>query len=120
MQNETITIDGFEFPKLYSDVPDVENLNYYLEKRFHQFQIVDYLSQRHHDIFPGHIGLYSDNNFNLKIVKWERSSVDEFGENAPGWKRCPITEPDKYKADILAFYEANDPKFFNFIKDRIG
>lgn len=119
MNKNTIVIDGFEFPQKYNDVPDVENLNYYLESRFHDFNIIDFLSRRHLDIFPDHIGLQSDDKFNLHIMRWRRSTVDDWGEYAPGWYAHYDEDPAKYKADILEFYQANDPTFYNFIKDRI-
>lgn len=119
MASEIITIDGFAFPRRYTEVDDVENLNYFLENKFRDFGIKDYLSQCHEEIFPGYIGLQSNHNFELRIVKWEHFTIDSLGEYAPGWRAISVPSADKYKADILAYYKSNEPEFFKFIEDRI-
>lgn len=116
---KTITIDGFEFEGPYSDVTDVENLNYYLEKRFNKFDVKDFMSRRHPELFPRHVGLLSDDNLRLKVVVWDKGYLSAEGERENSWDSSASDNSAKYIADILEFYEKNDPEFFNFIKDRM-
>lgn len=116
---DTISIEGFNFPKLYNDVPIEENLNYYLEKRFHEFKIVDFVSRRHPEIYPGHIGLRCSDDGSLYVVMWKHCTIDSFDEYAPGWYCYPVNNPGLYIPDILEFYLSEDKQFFNFISNRI-
>lgn len=115
-----ITIDGFEFEGLYSDVSDIENLNYYLEKRFNRYDIKDYISRLHPELFPGHIGLQSDRDLRLSVVLWRKGSLDPWGEYDRGWSCSKVDNPEKYLNDILAFCKENDTPLYNFIKDKIN
>lgn len=114
-----IKIDNFEFEGRYSDVPDVENLNYFLESKFNKFDIKDYMSRRHPEIFPKHIGLWSNDNLRLKIVRWEKGGLDFCGEYDNSWRCFTEPNPEKYRDDILTFYKDKDLPFYNFIKDKI-
>lgn len=88
-----IKIDGYEFQGKYSDESDVQNLNIHLEKKFNDFYIKDFMSRRHPELFPGHIGLNSDDNFNLEVVIWEHGFLSPEGERENSW-HC-------YKAKVL-------------------
>ena len=114
----TITIDGYEFEKEYSNVPDRENLNYFLEKKFNDFYIKDFISRRHPELFPRHIGLYVDIDDTMSVAIWEYEHCG-FELSDHGWYCYRAKEPEKYVGDILEFYKDNDPDFYNFIKDRI-
>jgi hypothetical protein len=114
MKNNII-IDGFEFEPLYSSVSDVENLNYFLEKMFNKFDIKDYISRRHPELFPHHIGLRCDDGMTLSIVCWEKNTLDACGEYDHGWRAFEVNDPEKYKQDILDYFKLNDTGFYNFI-----
>lgn len=120
---EKMCIDGFEFDRAYSSVSDQENLNYFLEEKFNKFGIKDYISGLHPEIYPNHLGLRSDDEFNLDIVEWEQSHYSSGdGSFEKGWyaEKLNISEKRKeYKAEILDYYRQNEPDFYNFIKDRI-
>lgn len=115
---ETFTIDGFTFEKKYNDVSDRENLNYFLEKKFNDFYIKDFMSRRHPELFPGHIGLYVDLDGTMSVAIWE-FNYDTLEYADRGWDCYRVREPEKYIDDILEFYQKNDSDFYNFIKDRI-
>lgn len=117
--NYKIMIDGFEFDREYSDVSDIENLNYFLDKKFNQFDVKDYMARLHPELFPSHIGLQCDENLNLDVVRWKRGGLDPWGEYDNGWKCYGEKEPEKYLDDILSFYKDNDTLFYNFIKKHI-
>lgn len=115
---ETLTIDGFSFEKTYKDVSDRENLNYFLEKKFNDFGIKEFMSMRHPSLFPGHIGLYVGMEGAMSVVIWE-FNYDAFEYADRGWECYRVREPERYVGDILEFYRKSDPDFYNFIKDRI-
>ena len=114
-----IIIDGLEFDGRYSDVSDIENLNYFLEEKFNKFEIKNYMSRLHPELFPGFIGLHCNKDMSLSIVKFVRHTLNDWGEYDNGWSCCSLKEPEKYRDDILAFYKDNDICFYNFIKDKI-
>lgn len=121
---EKITIDGYEFPKasrynVEADATETDHLNIFLEKQFGKFEIKDFMSRRHPDLFPGHIGLRSDDNHRLIVVVWKKGFLNDEGELENSWYCSRSKDPAKYIADILEFYKKNDFDFFNFIKDRI-
>lgn len=114
-----IAIDGFEFEGIRSDVSDIDNLNYYLEKKFNKFDIKDYMSRRHPELSPRHIGLRSDDSIHLSVVVWEYAHSYGYDAFESGWNSNKAEEPEMFKADIMDFYKDNDEEFYNFIKDRI-
>ncbi|MEE0978984.1 MAG: hypothetical protein UH625_06215 [Muribaculaceae bacterium] len=114
-----INIDGFEFEATCSDVSDVENLNYFLEDKFNKFDVKNFMSRLHPELFPNHVGLLSDDNLMLRVVLWGKSCISPEGERDDSWHGSALENSAKYIADILGFYERNEPVFFNFIKNRI-
>ena len=116
---KAIAVDGFEFEAERSDVSDIENLNYYLEKKFSKFDIKDYMSRRHPELFPRHIGLRSDESQGLKVVMWKYSYSSGYDAFEKGWDSNEAENKETYKADILKFYKDNDAFFYDFIKDRM-
>ncbi len=114
-----IIIDELEFDAEYSDVDDIENLNYFLEKIFNKYEIKDYISRRHPEIFPSHIGLVADADMKLHIVRWKKGNLDPWGEYDNGWSWFGEKNPENFINDILTFYKENNPSLYNFIKNRI-
>ncbi len=114
-----IVIDGYGFEGEYSGVSDVENLNYHLEKKLNRYDIKEFMSRRHPELYPGHIGLHSDADKKLTIVLYKKGMLDCCGEYDHGWSVDMVDNPGKYIQDLFMFFEKNDPVFFNFIKDRI-
>lgn len=115
----TINIDGFKFEGAYSDVSDVESLNYFLEEKFNKFDVKNFMSRLHPELFPNHVGLLSDDNLMLRVVLWGKSYFSSEGERDDSWHGTTLENSSKYIADILRFYEKKEPDFFNFIKNRI-
>lgn len=113
-EKETITIDGFEFPKKYRSDSDIENLNHFLEGEFRNGAIRQYLSGRYPTLYPGHLGLWYCSDGSLCVVVWERDTY-LMGEYQPHWASRAVDDPDKYKADILEFYKTSNPALFEFI-----
>lgn len=118
MNKETLTIDGYEFPKMYPAGSDLENLNRFLKGKLLEFRVQDFLSNRHPELMPKHIGLRSMEDFSLEVVAWEHYTYSD-GEYAPGWDCHAIKDAKVYKDEILEYYQSKDPAFYNFIKDRI-
>ncbi len=116
---EKIMIDSFEFEHEYSDVSDIENLNYFLEKKFNRFDVKEYMSRLHPELYPSHIGLQCDKDLNLHVVRWKKGEFDPWGEYDNGWKSYVEKEPEKYLGDLLSFYQDNDISFYNFINKHI-
>ena len=114
-----INIDGFEFEATCSDVSDVENLNHFLEDKFNKFDVKNFMSGLHPELFPNHVGLLSDDNLMLRVVLWEKGYLSLEGERDNSWQGSTLENSAKYIADILGFYEKNEPAFFYFIKNRI-
>lgn len=86
-----INIDGFEFEATCSDVSDVENLNYFLEDKFNKFDVKNFMSGLHPELFPNHVGLLSDDNLMLRVVLWEKGYLSLEGRGithgkAPHWR----------------------------------
>lgn len=122
--NEVVTIGGYEFPKasryyVDEDAKDMEHLNIFLEKKFNKCDIKDFMSRRHPELFPGHVGLRSDHNLMLSVVIWKKSYLNPEGERDNSWYCSTSDNSANFIADILEFYEENDYDFFNFIKNRI-
>ena len=122
-EKEKMSIDGFEFERESSIASDLENFNYFLSDKFNEFGIKDYISRRHPEIYPNHLGLQSDKDYNLEIVEWGFSHFSSGdGSFERGWDACRLNHPEKieaYKADILDYYRQNEPDFYDFIKNRI-
>lgn len=121
MNTKKVTIAGFEFEVsgIYSGYTDVERLNTYLEKKFNKFDIKDFMSRRHPELFPTHIGLRSDDNICLRLVRYTRSGLDDCGEYNRGYDVSYGNNLEKYKADILEYYSDREPDFYRFISSRI-
>lgn len=122
-EKEKMSIDGFEFERESSIASDLENFNYFLSDKFNEFGIKDYISRRHPEIYPNHLGLQSDKEFNLMVVESEFSHYSSGdGSFEQGWYSDKLNHPEKieaYKADILDYYRQNEPDFYDFIKNRI-
>lgn len=115
---DTITIDGFTFEKEYNNAPDEENLNYFLENKFNKYDIKEFMSKRHPELYPHHIGLIGRKDGMLSMVMWEyKHCGSELSDH--GWEYHDVKEPEKYIDDIMEFYSKNDPDFYNFIKNRL-
>lgn len=117
-EKKTIIIDGFEFPKIYPYGSDLENLNRFLKGKCHDFYIQDFLARRHPKLYPIQIGLRSREGYTLELVAWEHHTF-YMGEYQPGWDCYGIKDSENYKNDILEYYQAHEPDFYNFIKDRL-
>lgn len=122
-EKEKMSIDGFEFERESSIASDLENFNYFLSDKFNEFGIKDYISRRHPEIYPNHLGLQSDKDYNLEIAEWGFSHFSSGdGSFERGWYSDKLNHPEKieaYKADILDYYRQNEPDFYDFIKTRI-
>lgn len=117
-EKDTITIDGFEFPKKHHSDSDIENLNHFLEGEFRNGAIRDYMSKRHMDLYPGHIGLWCKSDGKLCVVKWQHETYC-MGEYQPHWASLEVNDPEKYKSDILEFYKTANPTLYRFISRRL-
>lgn len=115
---DTITIDGFEFPKKYKSDSDIENLNNFLEGEFRNGAIRQFLSNRYPKLYPGYIGLEFRSDGTLCVVLWKRETYS-MGEYQPHWASCGVENPEKYKADILEFYKTSNPALFEFISSHL-
>lgn len=117
MKMQKVKISGFEFEvsALYSGDTDVERLNIYLEKKFNEFGIKEYMSRRHPELFPDHIGLQSDDNICLRLVRYTRSGLDDCGEYNRGYDVSYGNNLEKYKADLFEYYRDREPDFYHFI-----
>lgn len=117
-EKETITIDGFEFPRKYKSDSDIENLNHFLEDEFRNGAIRSVLSEQYPNLYPAHIGLKSKPDGTLCIVTWRHETYN-MGEYQPHWAAYKVENPEEYKADILEFYKTANPAFYKFIAPRL-
>lgn len=112
-----VIINGFEFEvgALYAGDTDIERLNTYLEEKFNKCGIKTYMSNRHPELFPDHIGLQADANLRLKLVRYTRSGLDDCGEYTQGYEVGSVNNLGKYKADLLEYFRDREPDFYRFI-----
>lgn len=116
----TITVDGYEFECTAPAASLQENLNAHLEKAFRRADVRDYLSRRHPELYPAHLGLRADADLRLHAVRWTKGALDPWGEYDRSWACSPLPDPERYLPDILVYYATSSPALHTFILNHLA